>query len=57
MKEFACGAVVPGCVAVFRADTEEGILGQVATHAQADHGLTEVSDDLVGAVVANIRSV
>jgi predicted small metal-binding protein len=57
MKEFACGAVVPGCVATFRADSEEGILTQVAHHAREDHGLTEVSDDLVAAVCANIRSV
>jgi predicted small metal-binding protein len=56
MKEFACGAVVPGCVAVFHADTDDGILSQVAAHAHADHGLTEVPDELVGAVVANIRT-
>ena len=57
MKEFACGAVVPGCVATFRADSEQGILTQVAQHAHDDHGLTEVSDDLVAAVRANIQTV
>jgi predicted small metal-binding protein len=57
MKEFACGSVVPGCVATFRADSEEGILSQVAQHAQADHGLTEIGDDLVAAVRSNIQSV
>jgi predicted small metal-binding protein len=57
MKEFACRAVVPSCAATFRADTDAGILAQVAQHARDDHGLTEVSDDLVAAVAANIRSV
>jgi predicted small metal-binding protein len=57
MKEFACGAVVPGCVAVFRADSDEGILSQIAAHARDDHGITEVSDELVGAVTANIYAI
>lgn len=57
MKEFACRAVVPSCAATFRADTDAGILAQVAQHARDDHGLAEVSDDLVAAVAANIRSV
>ena len=55
MKSFSCGSVVPGCTASFTADSEQGILEQVARHAHADHGLTEVSDDLVAAVRANIR--
>ena len=54
MKTFSCGSVVPGCTAAFSAPTEEGILEQVAAHAQADHGLTEVPDELVAQVRANI---
>jgi predicted small metal-binding protein len=42
MKTFACGAVVPGCTASFTAETEEGILEQVARHAGEDHDLPEV---------------
>lgn len=55
MKNFSCGSVVPGCTATFTAETEDGILAQVAQHAQADHGLTEISDDLVAQVRAAIR--
>ncbi len=55
MKTFACGAVVPGCTASFTAETEEGILEQVAQHARQDHGLTEVPDELVRQVLANIN--
>jgi predicted small metal-binding protein len=57
MKEFACGAVVPGCVATFRGDSDEAILAQVAAHARDDHGLTEVPDELVAQVCAQIHSV
>jgi predicted small metal-binding protein len=55
MKEFACGDVVPGCGQVFRAPDEAGILGQVAAHAQADHGMADVPADVVAQVKANIR--
>lgn len=55
MKQFACGDVVPGCGATFRAPTVEGILEQVSAHARHVHGLTEVSDQLVEEVVAATR--
>ena len=55
MKTFACGAVVAGCTAAFTADTEEGILEQVARHAREEHGLSEVPEELVRGVRANIR--
>ena len=55
MKTFACGAVVPGCTATFTAESEEGILEQVARHARDDHDLPEVPDELVRQVLANLR--
>lgn len=57
MKQFSCGAVVPGCTATFSADTEDEILGQVAAHAQADHGMDSVPAEVVDAVKANIQTV
>ena len=57
MKRFACGDVVPGCTASWVCSTEDEILAQVASHATSDHGLAEVSADLVAAVRANIVSV
>jgi predicted small metal-binding protein len=56
MKTFACGDVVPGCTASFTAPDEAGILGQVAGHAAADHGLTQVGPELVAAVCSAIRA-
>ncbi|MFL5844569.1 MAG: DUF1059 domain-containing protein [Solirubrobacteraceae bacterium] len=56
MKTFACGSVVPGCVATFHAESDQGILEQVAAHARADHGMTEIPDELVGQVCSHITT-
>jgi predicted small metal-binding protein len=56
MKSFACGDVVPGCGRAFTAPDENGILAQVAAHASADHGLTEVPPALVDQVRARITT-
>ncbi|WP_369255838.1 DUF1059 domain-containing protein [Geodermatophilus amargosae] len=56
MKTFACGDVVPGCTATFTASDDAGILGQVAGHAAADHGLPDVGPELVAAVRAHVRA-
>ena len=37
-----CGDVVPGCAAVFEAETKDELLGEVAAHAEADHGISEI---------------
>jgi predicted small metal-binding protein len=55
MKEFTCGAVVPGCSATFEGETEDSILQQVAIHAREDHGMTEVPTELVDQVRAGIQ--
>ncbi len=55
MKTFACGDVVPGCSTRFSAETEGGIVAQVADHAAADHGVTDVTLELVQAVRKAIR--
>ena len=56
MKTFACGSVVPGCTHKFSSATEDGILEQVARHAREDHGLTQIPDELVAQVRANIAA-
>jgi predicted small metal-binding protein len=57
VKTFACGDVVPGCTARFTAADEAAVLGLVAAHATADHGLATVSPELVSAVRGAIVSV
>ena len=54
MKEFRCGAIVPGCDAKFEAASEEEILEQVAVHAREEHGMDEVPPDVVDNVRARI---
>lgn len=53
MKAFRCGDVVPGCARSF-SGTEDEILAAVAQHAQHDHGLSEIPDELVAQVRAAI---
>ncbi len=56
MKQFACGSVVNGWQAVFLAPNDDGILEQVAEHARRDHGLTDISPELVNSVRQNIHA-
>ena len=55
VKEFRCGALVPGCWATFQGESDDEILRQVVVHAREEHGmafahefldLTDVPSDL-----------
>ena len=52
-KHLQC--VVEGCQTKFTAANEKDILDQVARHAANEHGVTEVSPDLLAKVRAAIR--
>ena len=54
-KSLACGAVVPGCNFVARADTEEELLRKAAEHARNAHGLDRLSEPLVAKIKGAIR--
>lgn len=56
MKQFACGDVVPGCIRVF-SGTEQEILDAVFVHAQGDHGMADVPQELVDQVRSKIQTV
>ncbi len=51
----ACGDVVPGCAATFDADTKDALMGEVAAHAGSEHGVTEISPEMAGAVEGAIK--
>jgi predicted small metal-binding protein len=55
VKQFHCGDIVTGCDRSFCAESEDGILQLVGAHALADHGITEITSELVLAVRANIH--
>lgn len=57
MKQFSCGAVVPGCTATFTGASDDEILGQVAEHAKADHGIDAPPPELVTQVKEKITEV
>lgn len=54
-KQFACGDVVHGCSFTLTAENEAEVLAQVASHAAAAHGLTEVTPELLARVKAAIQ--
>lgn len=51
-----CGDVIPGCAAVFAADTEEKLLAEVGEHAREDHDIEEIDADTLAAVRSKIRT-
>ena len=51
----ACGDVITGCSAVLSGPTESELLQQVADHAEADHGITEITPEVLDAVRSAIR--
>ena len=50
----ACNDVVPGCGFTASAHTEEELIEKVAAHAAHDHGLAEVTPEMVAKVKAAI---
>lgn len=54
--KLACGDVMPGCSARFEDETQDGLLGQVAEHAAADHDIQEITPEVKSAVEAKIVS-
>ncbi len=56
MKQFACGAVVPGCDALWVCSTEDQVMALVATHLRDDHG-TEVTAEVRERMAAALYTV
>lgn len=52
----ACGDVIAGCTVVLEGASEDEVLERVGAHAAADHGITEVSPEVLDAVRAAIRT-
>ena len=56
-KEIRCADVGFRCDVVVDADTEEELLKIVAAHAKSEHGVTDLTEEVVGKVRAAIRDV
>lgn len=55
-KRLHCKDVGFECGFVAEAETENELLEQVAAHAQHEHGISEITPELVNQVKAQIRS-
>lgn len=53
--QLACGDVMPGCAQTFDESEQDALLGKVAEHAAADHGITEITPEILAAVQGQIR--
>jgi predicted small metal-binding protein len=54
-KRIACNDVVPGCTFTATAANEEELVKKVAAHAAQDHGVTDVTAELLAKVKSAIR--
>ena len=54
--QLSCGDAVPGCSARFEDDSRDVIMEQVIRHAREDHGVADVSPEMVEAIRGNIVS-
>ena len=54
--KLACGDVMPGCTSRFENDSKDALMTDVAVHAKADHGITEITPEIASAVESKIRS-
>ena len=52
----SCGDAMPGCSARFEDDSRERVLELAAQHAREDHGVTDVTPEMLEAIGANIVS-
>ena len=55
-KHISCAHIVPECTFTASAATEEELLQKVAAHAAHDHGITEVTPELVEKVKSVIET-
>ncbi len=54
-KVIECNDLFPGCEFKAEAASEADLLQKVAAHAASDHGVTEITDEMVSKVKGCIR--
>lgn len=54
-KKISCADVVPGCSFTAEADGEQELLQKVASHAGHDHGIEEVTPEILKKLKAAIK--
>ena len=54
-KKISCSDVVPGCAFTAEAGSEAELIQKVAAHAGLDHGIKDVTPDVLKKVKAAIK--
>lgn len=54
MFKLACGDVMPGCAAKFENTERQQLMGAVAAHARAAHGIHDITPDVRAAIEQRI---
>ena len=54
-KKISCSDVVPGCSFAAEAESEKELLEKVAAHAGHDHGVKEVTPEMLAKLKAAIK--
>ena len=57
MKEFDCGALVPGCTRRARHETEAEVMRAAAQHLRETHGELMMREPMVDAIRSRIEAV
>ncbi|MCW2866321.1 MAG: hypothetical protein JWR20_509 [Marmoricola sp.] len=52
--KLSCGDVMPGCSAVFEHTDRNALMTQVAGHAAAEHGIVDLTPELVAVVSSKV---
>jgi len=52
--KLACGDVMPGCASRFEETDRQVLLAKVAQHAAEEHGITDLTPEVVQAVESRI---
>jgi predicted small metal-binding protein len=53
--KLACGDVMPGCSAHFENSSRDALLTDVARHAAAAHGITDITPDILRTVNSKVQ--
>jgi predicted small metal-binding protein len=54
-KQISCNDIVAGCDFTATASSEDEVIRKVATHAEHDHGVKQVTPELAAKVKAAIK--
>lgn len=55
--KLACGDIMPGCSTRFESSSRSDLMADLAQHAEAAHGLSTITPDILSAIDSRIQTV